>query len=188
MSKIIGISGIGGSGKSTLTNALTKALNGLAIYWDDFDEISKEPDDFIAWYNGNRNYAEWQYDSLAEVLKQLKLGNKITCPATKRELVPSEYIIVDAPLGRKHQATGKYIDFCIFLNTPLDVALARRLLRDFNGKPANHHEMMDELDFYLNSSRPLYEMDYKNDLDVNLIIDGTLSIEKLVEIILEKLR
>lgn len=41
---IIGISGIGGAGKSTLTQALGKALNATMIYWDDFDAISVEPD------------------------------------------------------------------------------------------------------------------------------------------------
>lgn len=187
MTKIIGISGIGGSGKSTLTKALAKKLNALTLFWDDFDEISSDPEDYIEWYEKSGNYDEWKYDSLADVLKQLSLGNSLICPATHKELKPTEYIIFDAPLGRKHHATGQYIDLCVFLNTPLDVALARRLIRDFSGKPDKFLEMMDELDFYVNSSRPLYEMDYKNKLDVELILDGTLPIEQMVETILQKL-
>jgi uridine kinase len=175
---IIGISGIGGAGKSTLTQALGDALNATMIYWDDFDSISIEPDDFIQWYHAGRDYSAWQYDALAEVLKQLKMGNAVLCPATQKTLVPTPYIIFDAPLGRKHTATGQYIDYAIFLNTPLDIAMARRILRDFRDQPVrNSSELFEELEFYLNSSRPLYAMAYEDNDYYDLIMDGSLSKE-----------
>lgn len=188
MTKIIGISGIGGSGKSTLTHALGKKLDATILFWDDFDEISKDPEDYIKWYNTSKDYSEWKYDALAEVLKQLKMKQKIICPATNKELIPTDYIIFDAPLGRKHRATGQYIDYAIFLNTPLDVALARRILRDFREKSNfNIAEIFEELDSYL-SSRPLYVMDYDEKDEYDFIIDGTLPIDNIVAMILEKLQ
>lgn len=189
MVKIIGISGIAGAGKSVLTHALGKALNSTIIFWDDFDEISKDPEDFIKWYNTSKDYSEWKYDALAEVLKQLKAGKKVICPATKKELIPTDYIVFDAPLGRRHLATGQYIDYSIFLNTPLDVALARRMLRDFRDKPnLNVTEIFEELDFYLNFSRPLYTMNYEEMEKHNLVVDGNLSVNLLVDTILVKIK
>ena len=188
MVKVIGISGVGGAGKSVLTNALGKALNATILFWDDFDEISKDPENYIEWYNTSKDYSEWKYDSLAEVLKQLKMRKKIVCPATKKELIPTDYIVFDAPLGRKHIATGQYIDYSIFLNTPLDVALARRILRDFREKSnLNITEIFEELDFYLTSSRPLYEMHY-DEKEYDFIVDGTLPVDNIVTTILKKLQ
>ena len=189
MVKIIGISGIGGAGKSVLTHALGKALNATILFWDDFDEISQDPEDYIEWYNTSRDYSKWKYDALAEVLKQLKLGKKIICPATKKELIPSNYIVFDAPLGRKHTATGQYIDYSIFLDTPLDVALARRVLRDFRDKEnLNITEIFEELDFYLMSSRPLYVMDYEEKEKFDYVIDGSQSVDRLVAIIVQQIQ
>lgn len=188
MNKIIGISGIGGAGKSTLTNRLGEALKATMLFWDDFDAISEEPSDFIKWYEQGRDYSAWKYDALATVLKELKAGKSLLCPATKKELIPTEYIIFDAPLGRKHTATGQYIDFAIFLNTPLDIALARRILRDFRDSPNHSSEaIFDELDFYLTSSRPLYAMAYEDLNLYDLVLDGNLSIDQQLQIVIDAL-
>jgi uridine kinase len=181
MLKIIGICGIRGAGKSLLTHELSKSLNATALFWDNFDPISKAPDDYVKWYQTTRDYNEWQYDALAEVLKQLKAGKKVVCPITKKELTPTNYIIFDAPLGRKHIKTGQYIDYAIFLNTPLDIALARRILRDFRDKSnLNIAEIFEELDTYLTTSRPLYMIDYETPDDFDLDIDGSLPVDQLV--------
>ena len=189
MVKIIGISGIGGAGKSTLTHALGKALNATILFWDDFDEISQGPKDYIKWFNTSRDYSEWKYDALTEVLKQLKLSKKVICPATKKELIPTDYIVFDAPLGRKHAATGQYIDYSIFLDTPLDVALARRVLRDFRDKSnLNIIKIFEELDFYLSSSRPLYAIDYEEKEKFDFVIDGNQSLASLVDTIIQQIQ
>lgn len=181
MTKIIGISGIAGSGKSIITKELGKALSATTIFWDDFDEISESPANYIEWYKSDRNYNAWKYDALANVLRKLKMNEKVICPATKNELIPTNYIAFDAPLGRKHIATGRYIDFSVYLDTPLDIALARRLLRDYKDK--NNDKIIDELNFYLVSSRPLYVMDYDWKKECDLIVDGTLSIDKQIQTI-----
>lgn len=189
MVKIVGISGVGGAGKSVLTNALGNRLNATTLFWDDFDEISQDPNDYIEWYNTNRDYSEWKYDALAEVLRQLKLDKKVICPATKKELIPTDYIVFDAPLGRKHTATGQYIDYLIFLNTPLDIALARRILRDFRDKSnLNIAEIFEELDFYLTASRQLYTMDYEGKEKFDYVIDGNQSVDGLVAAIVQQIQ
>lgn len=188
MVKIIGICGIGGSGKSTLTRELGKALQATTLYWDDFDEISRDPGDLIEWYHSSQNYDEWQYDELAKVLEKLKSGAEVISPATQQVLIPTEYIIFDAPLGRKHTATGQYIDFAIFLDTPLDIAMARRILRDYRDKGnLDVRDIFDELDFYVSTSRPLYTMHYTSQEGFDLVLDGSLSVDACVKTVIKKI-
>lgn len=61
----------------------------------------------------------------------LKSGHSIVHSITQDVLKPTRFIIFDAPLGRLHQQTGQYIDFCIHIEVPLDSSLCRRILRDF---------------------------------------------------------
>lgn len=43
-----------------------------------------------------------------------------------------EYLILDYPFAYCNEQMMKYIDMAIFIDTPLDIALARRILRDKN--------------------------------------------------------
>ncbi len=49
-SRIIAISGNTGAGKSTLAKLLAKKLEASIVTWDDYDEFSAEPDDYVKWY------------------------------------------------------------------------------------------------------------------------------------------
>lgn len=173
---VIGISGISGAGKSTLIKRLAETLQASSLFWDDYDEISQGPEDYVKWHESSKNYEDWIYDSLVNTLKKLKEGQKVICPATKRQLYPTTYILFDAPLGYCHKATGTYIDFLICLDTPLDIALGRRLLRDYRSHP-EPQKMLEELDHYLAHSRPLYILT-PEEKACDLIIDGSLPLEK----------
>ncbi len=169
---VIGISGISGAGKSTLIKKLAGTLKATFIMWDDYDVISQGPEDYVKWYEAGKNYDDWIYDDLANTLKKLREGCKVICPATKQELYPTNYIFFDAPLGYCHKATGKHIDYLIYLDTPLDIALARRLLRDYQSH-LEPQKMLEELNYYLAHSRPLYILNTEEKAS-DLIIDGSL--------------
>ena len=151
MNTVIGISGISGSGKSTLTKALSSDLNATALYWDDFDAISTAPSDYLAWYESGQNYKVWDYAELAHAIDKLKVNNRIQHPSLQIDLKPSKHIIVDAPLGKLHSQTARHIDIFIHLDTPLDIALSRRILRDFNDSN-NSCDILAYIDDYLNHS------------------------------------
>lgn len=184
MSKIIGICGISGSGKSTLTKALGTALSATTLYWDDFDEISQAPHDYVEWFEKSRDYSAWKYDGLVNVLQHLKNDSKIICPATQKELMPTEYVIFDAPMGYKHLPTGKYIDSLIYLDTPLDVALARRILRDVEKPDFDKFQLKQELEHYLAYARKVYVYAANEKEGSHLIINGYTPIEDQVKFIL----
>ncbi len=77
MVTVIGISGVSGAGKSTLGAFLSEKLKTVLIEWDDFDEISLSPDDYIDWYKRGQHYDEWDYGQLADILQTLKLNQCI---------------------------------------------------------------------------------------------------------------
>ncbi len=177
---IIGISGVSGSGKTTLAKKLSEILNSTCLYWDDFDEISQSPDNYVEWYNAGCDYNEFDYGSLSRTLYELKNGKIVNHPVLNQKLIPTNYIIFDAPNGRLHAQTGKYIDHCIHIKIPLDISLIRRTLRDFSDSNKTKGEILEDLSFYLNFSRPLF---FDEDLTKlsDFMIDGCLTTEEQVK-------
>lgn len=170
---IIGVSGKTGAGKSTLSAMLANYLKATLISWDDYDEISTEPDDFITWYQNGKDYKVFKRKALSNNLKNLK-NNKKTLHAVFNKIIPiTQFIIFDAPLGRLHHETGRFIDTMVHVELPLDVLLCRRLFRDFNNKRSKK-DLLTEIKFYIEHSRPLYfDKELKDTAD--LVVNGMLS-------------
>ena len=81
---------------------------------------------------------------------------------------------------------GKHIDFTVFIDTPLDIAMSRRILRDFKEAPIER--VMNETENYLLQGRDAYlEMLCTIRPNCNLIIDGSLSVEAITNQIHEKI-
>lgn len=179
---IIGISGITGAGKTTLAQALAKNYHATLVNWDEFDDISSGPDDYVDWYNRKGSYNEWDYPGLADVLHTLKAQKTSIHPVNKTQLRPTEYVVYDAPLGRLHTQTGRYIDICIHIDVPLDVSLGRRILRDFKDHDKTKMELLEEIEFYLTHSRPLF-FDDDLKLHADFIVNGMLKTEDQVQAI-----
>lgn len=188
MTTIIGIAGVTGAGKTTLVKELGKTLNATTIHWDDFDHLSKWPANYVEWYYKSKDYSAWEYPDLAETLKTLKAGNSLVCPATKRKLVPTAQVIFDAPLGHRHKQTGQYIDFLVWIEVPPDISLARRLLREYRNKPkASTTDIVRDLDYYINHSRPTF-VDNKEALaEANLVVAGTFPTSVLAQSVIKHL-
>ena len=70
----------------------------------------------------------------------------------------------------------------IFIDTPLDIAMGRRILRDIGITADPLQRVKDELSGYESRARPLYEHFQKRmRADSDLIVDGTLDIDLIVE-------
>lgn len=92
---------------------------------------------------------------------------------------PIDYIILDFPFAYLHSKTSEFIDFAVFIDTPLDIAIARRIIRDF--KDSSAEDILLYMENYLDRGRRGYlNMLKKTKPNSDLIIDGTLSIFDIV--------
>ena len=112
-------------------------------------------------------------------------GEPITSPVNDSKILPAKYIVSDAPLERAHLDSGQFIDLLVFIDTPLDVAMARRLLRDIpsvgthNAEEANRGLRAD-VSSYLDGAQALY-VDHQERMrrDCDLVLDGCLTVDEL---------
>jgi len=94
---------------------------------------------------------------------------------------------LDYLFSRLHSAICNDINCSVFIDTPLDVAMARRILRDFQGRSTE--DIFNDLNNYLSRGRQAYlGMLVREKTDCDIIIDGTLSLESIVNDLYERIR
>jgi len=181
---IISISSPSGGGKTTITTKLKERLiNSVVIYWDDYGD-AVDPNCDI---NDVTDYNEWHTEPLAVDIERLLHEQH-------------DYIILDYPFGYLNNCVGRYIDLAAFVDTPLDVALARRIIRDYTSRSKESDfglaevdnvslkAIDDELRWYLTRSRPTYmRFSEAHKSKSDLVVDGTKSSEEIIEIIISAL-
>ncbi len=181
---VVGISSVSGGGKTATTKKLASLLqNAVTLHFDDYDDTNKHPENLQTWLKEGANYNVWETPVLTRDLQTFKASSPITAPRDGSQILP-RFIVFDAPLGRAHFDTGRFIDFMVFIDTPLDVAMARRLLRD----DYSIESLKESLSSYLNGGRTIYlqfvqQIKEKSDL----ILDGCLSVDDLAEAIYARL-
>ena len=180
---VISISGISGGGKTTVTNALKERLpNSAVISFDDYGERVYLDRDINDWSADTNDDNEWHVEPIATDIEQL------LCE-------PLDYIILDYPFGYGNRLVGQYINLAVFVDAPLDVALARRIIRDYTSREENTNvadvqevslaALDKELRFYLARSRPTYaRMPEMQKPISDLVVDGTKTQEKIADEIL----
>ena len=183
---VIGISAVSGGGKTALAGRLAKLLRGaVALSFDDYDDTNIHPPSIQSWFDEGADYDAFETPVFTDHIRSLKNGNHITSPVDGSRVGPVNYVVVDAPLGRAHHDSGRHIDFMVFIDTPLDVAIARRLLRTFSGE--NERSESDtiasikaELESYEDSARRIYVgFVERMKRTCDLVLDGNLSLDQL---------
>lgn len=162
--KIIAIAAVTAGGKTTIVNELKKQIpNTKALYFDDYS-FEGEVDDFYEWTKQGADYNVWNLTPLVEDVINIKNSD-------------CEYLLLDYPFAYCHEALRKYIDCAIFIDTPLDIAMARRVLRDM--KSATGEEIRQEMDMYLKYARVAYIQMLKDVLpSSDYVIDGTKELDE----------
>ena len=178
---VIGITSVSGGGKTAVTRRLVEALgDAVAIHFDDYDDTNVHPADIQRWFADGADYNAYETPVFNRHLQALKAGDSI-CYPTGALVEPAGYVVADAPLGRAHAASGSLIGLLIFIDTPLDVAMARRVLRDMD-VAARWEQVKAQLAGYEAEARPVYEhFQARMRADSDLIVDGTLGLDLVVE-------
>ena len=160
--RVIGISAVSGGGKTAVTRRLAAVLDAVALHFDDYDDTNVHPEDLQRWFAEGADRDAYQTPIFTSHLETLKAGRSIRFPIGGATVGPASYVIADAPLGRAHSDSGRSIDLMVFIDTPLDIAMARRILRDIEQVAQSAPEealqvVKGELSGYESRARPIYE-------------------------------
>lgn len=180
---VIGISGPVGAGKSTLAAGVAKALADAAVLqFDHYEQITEQPiSDIRQWMEEGADLDAIRIPGLAQALHSLKEGVSVIDPLTGAAIGPCKYILFETQFGRQHTATGRYIDLMVWVDTPLDVALARKVRQFASGAAEDAHGaagtfaswLRDYLDNYLEVVGNLLRMQKKTvGAGADLAVDG----------------
>ncbi|MZQ83054.1 hypothetical protein GQF01_13150 [Paenibacillus sp. 5J-6] len=172
---VISISAVSGGGKTTITNQLHAALNNSeALYFDDY-EFTDCPEDICEWVHRGADYNEWHLTPLIEDVKR-HLCNKNT-----------SYILLDYPFSYLNKGISGSINLSVFIDTPLDIAMARRILRDDMERPID--DVRTDLRNYLLRGRDAYlEMQRTVKPNSDIVIDGLLPATRIVNQLLDEIK
>ena len=194
--RTIAFAGPPGCGKSSLINALCDALpSATAIAMDDFSG----PETLAAthldgWLEAGGDFSALDISSFCAALAQLK-AQKSLIPApvaanlpaptlpNASQAHPAEIILAEAPLGRAHRGSASLIDTLLWIDVPLDLALARNLLIFCQTEPAPPPGWIaGYLEQYSRITRRVLEHQYAVVRPgADHMLDGSLPLPALVE-------
>ena len=169
--KVIAIAAVTAGGKTTIVNEIKKKLPKVtSLHFDDYS-FNGEVKDFYKWTLDGADYNIWDLSPLEKDIKSIKNSGSY------------EYLLLDYPFAYQHNTIKDYIDYAIFIDTPLDIAMARRILRDY--KDATAEEIRNDMGTYLKYARIAYIQMLKDIRPLSdYVVDGTKELEVLVDEIL----
>jgi uridine kinase len=187
---VIAISGPSGAGKSTAIRNLVACLgDAMALYLDDYEASSTYPD-IEQWLADGADPNQFQTPQLSADLRALTAGVAITLPHNGLVVQPARVIVLEEPFGRERAEVADMIDFVVCIDLPLEIALARKLLRMLGfflteqtpDAFAKHLQFF--LPWYIESGRELYRAVQQRVLqNCDLIADGMLPPDALAHAI-----
>jgi uridine kinase len=192
MSHVVAVAGPPGAGKSSLIQGLAQAIgDACAIHMDSYETMTRKPIAEIAqWMQDGADVDAFAFPQLEQDLRRLRQGLTVIEPRTRREIAARKYILFETQFGRAHRATGEHIDLLIWLDTPLDVALARNVKKLASGfrREQNPAKLPDRLqwldgylDNYLQTVRSLMPMQrQKVAAGADIVIDGGGTLAELI--------
>ena len=157
------ISSISGGGKTTVSKALSKQLENSEVwYFDELDHFVQFPKNFP-----HSEISEYGLTKLKAYFDSYEKQKDI--------------VIFDYPFGRAHYEFRDLIDLAIFLDTPEETALFRRVERD----QLNYEE---ELKSYKSVRKAYQSFTEVVKPSCDLIIDGSLPIEEITKSIIRDMK
>jgi uridine kinase len=195
---IIGISSPSGGGKTAVVQRLAAMTpHSLALYFDEYDDIAEganiHPASLRQRILDGADYNAWQMPGLIRDLERLKHGQAIQSLIDGTAIPPQPLVFLDAALGRANASLRPYLDLMVYIDTPLDVAMARRIQRDYFGShPTDAQATLDQIHAmtaaYLEWARQAYlAMDRQVKPRCDLVLDGCLPVDVLAQRIMAEI-
>jgi len=190
LSTVIAFVGASGSGKTRLVEALTMAdgSRGPAVmrvddYYRDLSHL-----DFASRETINFDHPDAiEFNRLAADLGQLKSGVSVHAPvydftqhtrSNVTQIIESaELVILEGVLAMAEVATRALIDRLVFVDTPLDTCLSRRITRDAHERGRTEASVRD---FWETRAAPMFEhhvRPWQAQADLTLRGDGDFTTE-----------
>lgn len=163
---IIGIAGPSASGKSLLAKTLVSELGSKRVVIISEDSYYKDRSDLTFEERAEINYDHpraFDHDLLCQHLKDLQNGKTIHIPIydytqhlrtdRTREVGQHTIIVLEGILLLSESTLRKMMDIKIFMDTPLDICLIRRLRRDIIERKRSLESVLQQ---YEKTVRPMY--------------------------------
>lgn len=164
---IIGIAGGSGSGKTTVTNAIMKNLEGHSVALLAQDYYYKDQSHLTFEERLETNYDHpfaFDNDLLIHNLKDLRNGKPVEVPTydysqhtrSKATIAfdPKDVIIVEGIFALENNTLRDMMDVKIYVDTDADLRILRRLTRDTKERGRTMESVINQ---YLNVVRPMHE-------------------------------
>lgn len=196
---VIAVSSVSGGGKTTLVKRTADLLRGTALFFDDYASVSEYPPDIKKWVEDGADVNAWRTPQFARDLAALRRGDRVVSPVDGADILPSEFIVIEEPMGRARAEMAPLVDFVVVIDIPLEIALTRRLLRDLGPislediEKATKEQLAEDvvkmvtylrnyLSGYLDAGRDLYiavQEQAKESCD--LVLNGLLPVDELAQ-------
>jgi uridine kinase len=163
---IIGISGASGSGKSLLAKTIVTELGSDQVVIIDEDSYYKHRDDLTFEQREKINYDHpdaFDHSLLHEHLSSLQNGDSVEVPLydytqhlrsdKTRTIGQHTIIVLEGILLFDDPKLRELMDIRIFVDTPLDVCLIRRIQRDVFERDRSLDAILEQ---YANTVRPMF--------------------------------
>lgn len=163
---VIGIAGASGSGKTLVANRMVDRLGSDKATIIQEDAYYKDLSDMPRPARGGMNFDHpdaFDHDLLAGQLRQLLKGESIPQPVydyrthcrlgETKAVDPASVIILEGILILTQPELRELMDIRVFVDTPLDVCLARRLERDVTERGRTLASVVEQ---YRETVRPMY--------------------------------
>ena len=163
---LIGIAGASGSGKTTVAASIIKSLESDKALIIQEDSYYKDLSGIPLAQRQARNFDRpdaFDNDLLAEHLLQLSNGEAVSQPIydyklhtrskETRTVGPGTLIILEGILVLSNAQLRELMDYRVFVETPLDICLARRLRRDIQERGRTADSVIKQ---YTETVRPMY--------------------------------